>query len=392
MLVAALLLALGFLGVSYVTQTRGLRLGGTIVVPMVALYSLKNFVALPVFLVSTALAYAALWAAKEYTLVYGRQEFMIALLSGSLLPLGILFLGEQAGTTLFDARLALFLGSILPGLAAYNLQQIKPGYRRQDAGYAIALYLGLVTVGALLVGPRLAPMLGTHTPLVLFSATSDIAVLRGAVVGGELYPVIVTRSLAVGLLLVSLLVAEWGRARFGVRAGVVTMGLLAVYATASRWLVLLFLICFLVASFTIALIHTTTLFYGRVLVGLAGTMTAIVVIPLALTLPIVRGLSALIVAVLAAAAAYNSHVTPPYERRMRVPLALIVFTSIFLLARFIGNPYDRGLFADVATLPWIALLTLVIVVGSLLLLERFQVPAPSDDAVLSASILSGGEG
>lgn len=393
MLVAALLLAVGFFSVAYATQTRGLRMGGTIVVPLTALYTLKNFAALPVFLISFALAYAALWAAKQYTLVYGRDELIVAIVAGSLLPLGLLFLGEAVGLTVVsNLRAALFLGSILPGLAAYNVQQLKPEYRRQDAAFTVGIYVAVVLLGVLLIDPRLTPILGTATPPVLFAETSDIAHLRNAVVDAPLDPLVLPRSLAVTLLVVAFFISEWGRDRFGVRAGVVSMGLLAVYATVNEWLVVLFLVLFVAVFFVISLVHTVSMLYGRVLIGIGGGVGSLLAVPLVLGLPIVRGLSATIVVILAATTAYNAHVTAPQERRMRVPLALVIFAPLFVASRVLGVYSPRGLFAAVPVTPWLAIIAALVVVGSYLLLRRFRIEQPSDEAVLSASVLSGGDG
>jgi len=392
MIVAALVLVAGFLAVSYVTQTRGLRMGGTIVVPVLALYTLKNFVALPVFLVSFGLAYVALWAAKRYTLVYGRTEVVVSIVAGSMLPLALLFLsGFTDAADVFDLHSALFVGSVLPGLAAYNVQQLKPEYRRQDIGYAAGIYVGLLAVGAALVDPRLASTLATHTPLVLFAKTSDVAVVRGAVVSGTLYPVLLSRTLAVALLVVAFLGSEWGRSRFGVRAGVVSMGLLAIYATASKWLVFAFLLELVAVIFVVGVVHWMTLWYGRVLVGVGSATAVALSVPLAMTLPIVRGLSAVFIAVLVGTTAYNDHVTAPRERRMRIPLMMLVFSPMFLAARVLGEPYGTGLLADLPTVPALLALTVVAMSACYLLLRHYGIEQPSDETVFSASVLSGGD-
>ena len=393
MLVAATVLTLGFFAISYMTQTRGLRMGGTIVVPVLALYTLKNFLAFPVFLVSFVLAYGALLAAKQYTLVFGRDELIVAIVAGSLLPLGLLFVGDLVGLRqVINLRAALFLGSILPGLAAFNLQQMKPEYRRTDVLFGAGIYLCLLVVGVVLIDPRLAPTLGTHTPLVLYAETADIAVLRGAVIDGSLSPILLSRPLAVGLLVGAFLVSEWGRDRFGVRAGVVSMGLLAMYATASKWLIALFVIDVVVVALIVAAINRSTLLYGRVLIGLGAGIATLISLPLVLVLPVIRGLSAVFVGVLAGVTAYNFHVTAPRERRMLVPLMLTVFAPLFLLSRLVGNPYPRGLLAAVPTVPWLALGTVVVIVAAYLLLRYYRIEQPTDGEVLSASVLSGGDG
>ena len=60
MLVAVAITALGFLLVGLTTQLFGYRLGGTIAIPVLAVYTLKNVFMLPIFVLSTVLAYLGL--------------------------------------------------------------------------------------------------------------------------------------------------------------------------------------------------------------------------------------------------------------------------------------------------------------------------------------------
>jgi hypothetical protein len=60
MSVATLLAVLGLLGVAVITQFTGYRLGGTITVPVLAVYTVKNVLMLPVFVISTIAAYIGL--------------------------------------------------------------------------------------------------------------------------------------------------------------------------------------------------------------------------------------------------------------------------------------------------------------------------------------------
>lgn len=80
MIIATVIATLGFFGAAYVTQTRGLRLGGTIVVPTLAVNALRDFLTIPIFVASTVLGYYFLGLAKERTLIYGRDEFVVGLL------------------------------------------------------------------------------------------------------------------------------------------------------------------------------------------------------------------------------------------------------------------------------------------------------------------------
>ena len=52
MLVAIILAVIGILSVIMITQVLGYRLGGVIVVPVLAVYALKNFIMFPVFVIS----------------------------------------------------------------------------------------------------------------------------------------------------------------------------------------------------------------------------------------------------------------------------------------------------------------------------------------------------
>lgn len=60
MILAATLTAVGLVAVGAITQLFGYRLGGTIAVPVLAVYTVKNALMLPIFLLSTVLAYLAL--------------------------------------------------------------------------------------------------------------------------------------------------------------------------------------------------------------------------------------------------------------------------------------------------------------------------------------------
>lgn len=71
MWVATLLAVVGLLGVAVTTQFTGYRLGGAITVPVLAMYTLKNVLMLPVFVLSTIAAYIGLWYLRQRTLIYG---------------------------------------------------------------------------------------------------------------------------------------------------------------------------------------------------------------------------------------------------------------------------------------------------------------------------------
>ncbi|SDM44223.1 Capsule biosynthesis CapC [Halogranum gelatinilyticum] len=390
MIVAIILSALGFFLTAAVTQTKGLRLGGAILVPTIVVYALKDFTTLPVFLVSTAVAYLVLWQAKERTLVYGRDEFIVALAAGALLPVAGYLALRTFVPAIVDTNSVLLLGSILPGLAAYNVSQTKPEYRRQDLLYTAALVLGLILLGGLVISPWTARAIGDLTPLVLFARTADVAVLRGAVVDGYLAPNVEIKTTIVALMTVGMMLSELVRRGFGIRIGIISMALLALFALVSYWLLILFVLSFLVSLVAVWAIHHTTLLYGRVLISLGCGVGSLAALAFAMQLPVVRGMSALFVGVIAGVDAYAVHTTPPRERRIQPFLALGVFVGMLLLVRTVVDPFRRGLIQELTV--WHLVGGALVVAVCLLVAYSLRIPEPADEDVFSASVLSGGDG
>ncbi|OYR57622.1 poly-gamma-glutamate biosynthesis protein PgsC/CapC [Halorubrum halodurans] len=387
MLVAAGITAFGFLLVGIISQLFGYRLGGTIAIPVLAVYTLKNAWMLPIFVLSTILAYLGLRIVKQRTLLYGRDELLVAMGIGSGVPL-LLLVGFGS---LFpeSLRSVVFIGSILPGLAAYNYHQLKPEYRTYDLLTATGLYVGLVACGWLLITPELATTLGEATPPALYTTTTDVAVYKNAALQTELEPTILARPVAVGLFVLGLFVSERVRGRYGLRMGLIALPLLAIYALASKWLVLLYVVMLGLSFGFLSLVHYVTLLYGRVLISTTTAFALIAAIPITLLLPITRGLSAYFVAILAGIGAYNWHTAPGPKRRLFVPLQLGTFAVMLPLARATGRILPRG-FPQQFAVPQLAVSVLIAVV-CLVIVEYYTVYQPSHDDVFESSILSGGD-
>ena len=387
MLVAAGITAFGLLLVGIISQLFGYRLGGTIAIPVLAVYTLKNAWMLPIFVLSTILAYLGLRIVKQRTLLYGRDELLVAMGIGSGVPL-LLLVGFGS---LFpeSLRSVVFIGSILPGLAAYNYHQLKPEYRTYDLLTATGLYVGLVACGWLLITPELATTLGEVTPPALYTTTTDVAVYKNAALQTELEPTILARPVAVGLFVFGLLISERVRGRYGLRMGLIALPLLAIYALASKWLVLLYVVMLGLSFGFLSLVHYVTLLYGRVLISTTTAFALIAAIPITLLLPITRGLSAYFVAILAGIGAYNWHTAPGPKRRLFIPLQLGTFAVMLPLARATGRILPRG-FPQQFAVPQLAASVLVAVV-CLAIVEYYTVYQPSHDDVFESSILSGGD-
>ena len=72
MLIATAVTILGLLAGIAAAQLQGLRLSGVIIVPLSAVYLLKNFATFPVFTLGIVAAYTSLWIVKRRLLLFGR--------------------------------------------------------------------------------------------------------------------------------------------------------------------------------------------------------------------------------------------------------------------------------------------------------------------------------
>ena len=64
------------------SQIRGYRLGGVMVLPILAIYTFRELLSPVIFILATVAAWISLWAFQEYTLNYGRRLFLSALITG----------------------------------------------------------------------------------------------------------------------------------------------------------------------------------------------------------------------------------------------------------------------------------------------------------------------
>ncbi len=391
MWVAVALTFIGLLCVALITQYTGYRLGGVITVPVMAIYSLREFLMIPVFFISVVVAYLGLWLIKKYTLVYGRNLLVATIVIGSIVPTTVFLLLVGFGANLGVIQ---FIGSILPGLAAYNYQEIDPEHRKNDLLVGTVVFVALFCGGWLLVNPAVGERLGRLTPPILFAPTSDVAVFRGAagyqgttgIVEAE--PVIISRLPTVFIFAGGLAASELARRRYGVRIGVVAAVLMAIYALASYWLIVMYVVM-LVLMFAFAEgLGYLTLRYGRVLLGITISFSMVVGVLLIFVLPVVRGPSAYFVAILSAVTAYNAHASAPLERRLVLPLQIAIFAPTLVVARYITEPLQGGV-PQRLTMPVVTVAVFVTVL-CLAAAEVYTVRQPDEDEVLSESVLSGG--
>lgn len=392
MWIAALLTFVGLLCVAVITQFKGYRLGGVITVPVMAIYSLREFLMIPVFIISVVVAYVGLWLIKKHTLLYGRNLLVATIVIGSIVPTTVFLLLVGFGANLGVVQ---FIGSILPGLAAYNYQEIDPEYRKNDLLVGTVVFVALFCGGWLLVNPAVGERLGRLTPPILFAPTSDVAVFRGAAgyqgTTGivEADPIIISRLPTVFIFAGGLAASELARRRYGVRIGVVAAVLMAVYALASYWLIVMYSVMLGVMFVFAEGLSYLTLRYGRVLLGVTIATGMVVVLALVFVLPVFRGPSAYFVAILSSVTAYNAHTSAPIERRLVLPLQLAIFAPTLVVARYITEPLQGGV-PQQLTMP-VVTVAVVVTVLCLAVAEVYTVRQPDEDEVLSESVLSGGD-
>ena len=175
----ALITIIGLVASTALVYHTDLRLSGVVVVPLLAIYTLFSASALPVFVVSTVVAVGVLAVVTSRTLIHGRSLFLVALAAGAIVPLA----GTLATTALTLPLEVTFMGTVLPGVAAYNFHRLDPATRTTDLAASAAVFVGLVFVGAVLAMSPVAATLtasGVETSVqALTAATAADASLGG---------------------------------------------------------------------------------------------------------------------------------------------------------------------------------------------------------------------
>lgn len=345
MLVAITLMVLGLLAGVLVVQYRAYRLSGVLVVPLLAVYSLYNFLTLPLFLLAFLVAYVALFAIKRWTLLYGRSLLLTGIAMGATIPLGAAVVAEQwFGVTVFTA--VEFIGTILPGIAAYNYHQLTGRQQFRDAVASLLTLAALIGVGAGLVRPISTSWLGELTPPVLLAPEADVAVLLGATVSGTGYESAVSTRVAIAVVAVGLVLAEILRNRWGLRAdGIISVPLLVLFALADTNALVVYALLLGASYLLVVTMMDSTLLYGRVILSFALLTALLFVVPVVQVLPVDSGLVAFFTALFAGIGTYNFQRVSPSER-----LTSVVVTG-GLFAFLLGIPIVARGTGDGVALP-----------------------------------------
>lgn len=358
MIIATLVVAIGLTVGAWAATTRGYRLSGVVVISLLAVYTLIDVSALPVFVLSTVLAYVGILVIQDRWLVYGRRLLLIAIVLGAVVPLlifALLNLGVGQSTEFREFE---FLGSILPGIAAYNFYRVDSDRRPRELLASAGLLAGLVAVGATVLvlwanSPCITcSVFGTGaanyvTPLLLRSGT-DVAILLGLQTSPG--PIAVgSLGDVTAVVLLGLVLAEGSRSRWGLRpAGVIALPLIVLFALRLWWVLPLYVAVALVSYAGIKAINARTMLYGRALLSISsviGVLTAAVVLG-AFGLP--SDLAVFFAGLLGGIGAYNFHVVPPRDRPANAAVTGGILVGLFVVARALIVPAPSGIATTVS--------------------------------------------
>jgi hypothetical protein len=351
MIIALLMMLVGLLASITASQLYGLRLGGVIIVPLVAVYLLRSFGTFPIFILSTVSAYISVRFVKTRIPLYGRQLFIFSIIVGSLVPIiTVELLNLELGLTDNIADVE-FIGSVLPGIAAYNFHRLNIEKRTNDAVLSLAVLLFLVLFGiALAITIGRTPLADALPPLLL-GPESDMAATLGITVNRGSLPVLTSNRFVLFVAALGIFLSESIRTRYGLRlTGVIALPIIVFISFRNAVLLPVWVVATALAYVAIKTIHWWTLIYGRALLAfavIAGLFATAGVIP---TLPVQHGLLPFFSGILAGVAAYNVHKMASAERPATVAVSVAVFVILLFTARLAVVPPPRGVLTTVTVL------------------------------------------
>jgi hypothetical protein len=329
MLFAATTMVFGLVIVATLSQAGGYRLGGVLVLPLLVIYTFREPVGLPIFVVATAAAWGALWVLREFTLAHGRRVFLVAVTAGALASVvGAVVSGVVLPDVVGYADTEV-VGSIFPGIAAYNLMRVDEENRLRDVTAFVGSYLGLLLLGMVAL-PTLRGIWATTPPFVLLS-TSGIPQWLGVEPVPTTFRSGVPEWFTVGLLLVDVSVYELVRSRYDLRlAGIVLIPLLAVFAADYGAVPLVYAVGATVVFVLVSVLHWLSLLYGRNLLAVALVSGVLY----SLVFGAVRefqlaGSTLFFTGVFTGIGAYNLHRTAPRNRGANVRLSAGLFVVFY---------------------------------------------------------------
>jgi hypothetical protein len=334
----------GIATVAVLSHRKGYRLGGVMVLPLVAIYTFREPFSPLIFVVGTAAAWVALWAVREYTLHHGRRVFLIAVLTGACattLAAYVIAFHTPAHLPFDDAEV---VASIFPGVAAYNLMRLDPEDRVVDACVMVAVFAGLMLLG--IAGLFFFEGRPTPTPPILALPTSDLITWLGIESRSEPITQITPEWLSISLLVMDVLIYESIRKRYDLRlAGIILIPLLAVFSVRLEYIAALFAIGATVVFVLLAFVHWLSLLYGRVLLGIALIVSTLYALAIGVYVDgEIPGITLYFLGLFVGVAAYNLHRVSPTLRSASLRISAGLFAAFYaVLILFVDIP-PSGLF------------------------------------------------
>lgn len=386
MIAATVVMVAGIGLVAILSQTRGYRMGGVMVLPLLVIYTFREPLSLVIFAAGTVVAWGALWATREYTLNHGRRLFLVAVGTGALATIVAGYLVSLAMPQQLPFESAEAIASIFPGVTAYNLMRVDAEDRRADLLAMVATYVGLcgVGLGALWV---LADV-GSPSPPVLALPTSDVVTWAGIEARGAAFPRITPQWLTVGLLVADVVVYELMRKRYDHRlAGIILIPLLAVFSVRYGNTVLVYGIGATVVFFLVSYVHWATLLYGRVLLGISLVLGSLYTVTVGIWQPTsAPGITLFFIGLFVGIGAYNLHRVAPKSRGAHIRISAALFVVFYaIILRFVDVP-PSGLVQSID--PATALLGLLVVASGARELYRLEQSIPDADAFARESVFA----
>lgn len=155
------LLTAGLVCSELIRSRYGLRVGGVIVVPVVALMAFRNLWMLPLWGVAALVAYAGIQSLHWWTLVYGRVLLSMGIILGLLVSISVV-----PQVPIRHGLLPFFVG-IFGGVTGYNLHVVPRTDRPANVLVTISVLVGTIAVARLLLTPAPTGLLRTVTALDL---------------------------------------------------------------------------------------------------------------------------------------------------------------------------------------------------------------------------------
>lgn len=350
MLIATIQMLTGlFIGILAV-QLWGFRMGGVITVPLLAIYGLYNYATLPVFLLSVIAAYIVLTYAKSRSFIYGRSMLLLGIITGALVPLTTLVLAGYIYGITFISEIE-FVGTILPGIAAYNFHQLSDEKRENDtirrihdAVLSLGVLAGLIILGILLLRPIAHIQANTGFPPILLSQEADVATVQNVSLPAEGYESVVPLTLGGIVIGLGFFITEFIRSRWGFRAGgIIAVPLLAIFTLQTADALVLYLILIPLTYLLIDRIEAQTGLYGRISLAIALIISTILAIMFTPLLQIEIGLIAFFSGLFAGIAVYNFRRIPRSDRFHSIVMTAGLFVFSFSFLRAFATPTADGL-------------------------------------------------